>query len=187
MANGGRSYCGILYPDAENYNCDDVLETIRNYFDKWAYVLHDKDVLPETGEQKKPHYHWVGSLAYPVEISTVIRRLDIPGNYVEAIRKKSGKTNWKGAVRYLVHDADPDKYQYLVKDVVSNFDILRYLGSGDEVLQIQRIIGFIDEHPNCCIREVFDFAVANGCYKEFKSARWVILDILKEKRGKEVV
>lgn len=187
MAEQSRRFCGILYPDAENYNCDDVLETIKSYFDEWAYVLHDMDVMPETGEAKKPHYHWVGGLKNPTQITTVVNRLDIPANFVEYVKKRGGKDNWKGAVRYLIHDCNPEKYQYSVERVVSNFDINRFLSNRDDVMQIQRIIGFIDENPNCTFRAVYDFAVKNGCYSEMRRAQALIKDILKEMRGKEVV
>lgn len=187
MAEQGRKFCGILYPDAENYNCEDVLETIKSYFDDWAYILHDKDVLEESGELKKAHYHWVGSLKNPVQISTIINRLEVPPQSVEFIRKRGGKDQWKGAVRYLIHDCNPEKFQYDVKEVVSNFDILRFLSNRDDVMQIQKIVQFIDEHPTCTYRQLFDFAVTNGCYSAFKSGQYIITNLLKEMRGKEVV
>lgn len=187
MAEQSRRFCGILYPDADNYDCDYVLETIKSYFDEWAYILHDKDVVEESGELKKAHYHWVGGLKNPVQISTVINRLEVPGQSIEYVRKRGGKDNWKGAVRYLVHDANPEKYQYSVENVVSNFDINRFLSNRDDVMQIQRIIGFIDENPNCTLRMVYDFAVKNGCYSELRRAQTLIKDILKEMRGKDVV
>lgn len=187
MAEQGRKFCGILYPDAENYICDDVLETIRNYFDKWAYVLHDKDVLPESGELKKAHYHWVGSLNNPVRIETVIKRLDVPSQAVEYIRMKGGKANWKGSVKYLVHDSSPDKYQYDPDSVITNFDIFKFIGVKDAVMQIQKIVTFLDENPTCSWRQVYDFAIKNGCYDQLLKARWLIQDIMKEMRGKEVV
>lgn len=183
MAEQGRRFCGILYPDAENYECDYVLETIKAYFDDWAYILHDKDVLEESGELKKAHYHWVGSLKNPVQISTVINRLEVPPQSVEYIRKRGGADNWKGAVRYLVHDSNPEKYQYDVNVVVSNFDILKFLSNRDDVMQIQRIVKFIRENPNCTYEEVWEFSCLNGCYSEFRRACFIIDKIMKERRG----
>ena len=183
MADQGRKFCGILYPDAENYVCDDVLEVIKSYFDSWAYVLHDKDILEESGELKKAHYHWVGSLTNPVSISTIINRLDVPPQSVEYIRKRGKHDMWKGAVRYLIHDNNPEKFQYTVEEVVSNFDIRKFLSDRDDVMQIQKILKFIDENPNCTIRNILDFAVANGCYSEFKKAGFIIREVMKERRG----
>lgn len=183
MAEQGRKFCGILYPDAENYVCDDVLEVIKSYFDSWAYVLHDKDVLEESGELKKAHYHWVGSLTNPVNISTIINRLEVPPQSVEYIRKRGKKDNWKGAIRYLIHDNSPEKFQYAVEDVVSNFDIRKFLSDRDDVMQIQRILKFIRENPNCTYEEVLDFSCMNGCYSEFRRACFIIDKVMKERRG----
>ena len=187
MAEQSRKFCGILYPDAENYDCDAVLEVIKSYFDDWAFILHDKDVIEETGERKKPHYHWVGSLANPVQISTIINRLEVPAQSVEFVKKHGNKVNWKGAVRYLVHDVNPEKYQYDSNDVISNFDILRYLSNRDDVMMIKKIISFIDANPNCTWRSVYEFAVANGCYSEFRRSQTIIKDIIRESKGEFVV
>lgn len=186
MANATYCFCGILYPDAENYNCEDVLATIRSYFDRWAYVLHDKDVLPDTGEQKKPHYHWVGKFDNARKLETVVNRLDIPAQYVEIVKRSGNRQNWKGAVRYLVHANDPDKFQYSVDDVVSNFDLLQFMGSLDRVGQMGLLIEFIDITPNCTWHLLYDFARKNGCYDSLISGRWLLKDIMYESRGNKV-
>lgn len=187
MGEQARRFCGILYPDATNYDCEYVLTVIREYFDQWAYVLHDKDVVEESGELKKPHYHWVGSLQNPTQISTIINRLEVPPQSVEFVRKHGGKQNWKGAVKYLVHDSNPEKYQYNVYDVLSNFDISRYLNVGDDVCMIKKLVTYIRDNPNCLWFDVYSFAVENGCYSEFRRSQQIIKDLLKEMRGKEVV
>lgn len=187
MAEQSRRFCGILYPDAENYDCDYVLTVIREYFDEWAYILHDKDVLEESGALKKAHYHWVGSLQNPVQISTIINRLEVPPQSVEFIKKRGGKSNWKGAVKYLIHENNPEKFQYDVNAVVTNFDVLRFLGNNDEVHMIKKIVNFIRENPNCLWYDVYSFAVANGCYSEFRRSQQIIKDLIKEMRGKEVL
>lgn len=187
MAEQSRKFCGILYPDAENYDCDHVLEVVKNYFDDWAFILHDKDVIEETGEQKKAHYHWVGSLANPVLISTVVNRLEVPPQSVEFVKKNGNKVNWKGAVRYLVHDVNPEKYQYDVNEVISNFDIQRFLSNRDDVVMIRKIIAFVDANPGCTWRAVYEFAIANGCYAEFRRSQSIIKDIIKESKGEIIV
>lgn len=187
MAEQSRRFCGILYPDAENYDCDFVLETIKAYFDDWAYILHDKDIVEETGELKKAHYHWVGSMRNPLQISTVINRLEVPPQAVEFVKKRGGKDNWKGAVRYLIHDVNPEKHQYDTTEVISNFDILRYLSNRDDVMMIKKLISFIDANPGCTWRAVYEFSVANGCYSEFRRSQTIIKDIMREMKGESVV
>ena len=70
----GRKFCGILYVESDTYNVDDVLGHIKSYFDQWAYCLHDRDVIEESGEIKKAHFHWVGSVKNPVSLSTISRQ-----------------------------------------------------------------------------------------------------------------
>lgn len=187
MANGAKCFCGILYPDSESYDVEEVLAIIRDYFDQWAYVLHDKDILPESGEQKLAHIHWVGKFQNARQLSTISKRLGVEENFIEYVRTVNGRQNWRGAVRYLVHASDKDKYQYPVSDVVSNFDIQRFTSNLDQSSQVQLLVGFIDEHPQCNWRHLFDFAIANGCYSELLRAKSLLLEIMKLKRGKDSI
>ena len=61
MADAKKSkiFTGSLYPDAENYDCAKVLETVKAKFKQWAFAAHDSDVNDD-GELKKLHIHWVG-------------------------------------------------------------------------------------------------------------------------------
>lgn len=181
MAEACRRFLGVLYPDSTTYNCDDVLQVIREYFDEWAFVTHDLDVDPATGEKKKDHIHWVGSLAYPVNIQTVINRLEVPANSVEYIRKnKKGSQNWKGAVRYLVHDANPEKAQYDVSKVESNFNVTKFLGSIDGGSQFMKILEFLQSNPGVTYQQLAMWSYANGCYSEFLRSFRVIEKIQRE-------
>lgn len=113
--------------------------------------------------------------------------MEVPSQAVEYVKKKGSKQNWKGAVRYLVHDVNPEKYQYDSNDVISNFDILRFLSNRDDVMMIRKIVAFIDANPGCTWRAVYEFSVANGCYSEFRRSQTVVKDILREMRGQVVV
>lgn len=46
-----RKFLAILYPDAQDYDCDEVLSNIIRYSDEWAYILHDRDVESVVNEQ----------------------------------------------------------------------------------------------------------------------------------------
>ena len=58
LTDKDRKFCAVLYPDAEDYNCEVALNNLRSNFPRWAYCLHDKDTTDD-GELKKPHYHVV--------------------------------------------------------------------------------------------------------------------------------
>lgn len=180
----GRKFCGILYVETESYNIKEVLNSVRCYFDQWAYCLHDRDVVDETGEAKKPHYHWVGSVKNPVSLATISNTLGVAPNYIQFVRKKGNGDNWKGAVRYLIHADHPQKFQYDAQEVVTNFDVIRYFNAYDDTQQIVKIVGFIHENPCCTFEEVFDFAVNNGCYSEFRRAAYIINRIMYERNVK---
>ena len=77
MAKQARKFSGTFYVDSETYSADDVIQTIQEYFDEWAWIVHDKDV-DENGELKKPHVHWIGSIANPVPLTTISNRLTVP-------------------------------------------------------------------------------------------------------------
>ncbi len=146
MPEQGRKFCGILYLETETYNIDEVLESIKSYFDQWAYCLHDRDLVEESGEAKKAHYHWVGSVKNPVSLSTISNAIGVPSNYIQFVRKKGDADNWKGAVRYLIHASNPEKFQYDGQSIVTNFDVQRYINCYDETQQIVKIVCFIREN-----------------------------------------
>lgn len=45
-----RKFWGILWCDSADYNYKEVLKVIEEYFEEWAYILHDKDT--ENGQPK---------------------------------------------------------------------------------------------------------------------------------------
>lgn len=178
------AFCGSIYPDSTSYDCNEVLDSIKSYFDKWAYCLHDKDI-EEDGTPKKAHIHWVGRKKAPALLSTISNKLGLPENAIEVVKQTKGKTNWKGVVRYLNHDNAPEKYQYSVDSVVSNFDIKKFLSDKDNVLMIKQIVGFIRENPTASYEDVLEFSCDNGCYSEFKSACYVINKIMTDRKRQQ--
>lgn len=94
----------------------DITKDIENY-GKYAWILHDKDVIPETGELKDPHYHYYLEFSNARSINSVANELGIEPNFIEVVRDK------KGILNYLIHAKNPEKYQYDISDVHSNFDL----------------------------------------------------------------
>lgn len=135
-----RSFLGILYPDAENYNCDEVLDRLKSFFPDWAYIVHDSDVNEE-GELKKPHIHWVGRRS-ACTLDFVASSLKIPENDIEFCRK------FKRSIRYLVHKDSPSKFQYEVDKIETSFDLFQY---------------FDDDYSNNMLDEIVDFIFSSEC------------------------
>jgi len=100
---------------------------------KYAYILHDKD--REQGDLIPPHYHFYLEFDNPIYVNSLARQLDIPANMIQKIISK------RGILSYLVHDNQPEKYQYELTDVTANFD----LPKETEYAQKQRKLEFFDD------------------------------------------
>ena len=120
-----RNFSGVLYPDSESYNCDEVISRIKSKFKQWAFCLHDMDVNDE-GELKKAHIHWVGA-GDARTLASCARILGLKENEIEICK------NCKLMVRYLLHLDDPDKYQYPVDDLDTNWkNVEQIIRTADE-------------------------------------------------------
>lgn len=80
--------------------------------------LHDKDLNP-TGEEKKPHYHFILAYEGPTTYSNV-KSLCESFNMTIPIKLES----LKGMYRYHIHLDNPEKYQYDDRDrvLINGFD-----------------------------------------------------------------
>lgn len=94
----------------------------------WAYIIHDKDTYDKDGERadgskykkgdlKAPHIHLMMKFKNPQAMHNVADWFEVNNNQVEKIKAK-----WVTALRYLIHENHPEKYQYNVDEVKSNFD-----------------------------------------------------------------
>lgn len=132
-----RKFCLLLYPDAENYNAKKVLRYLQDSYDV-AYALHDKDKFsaedeeenPEhkAGTVKKKHYHvvlrWTGASAryrrgLAQEISQKCK-CEFPKEAIEPCK------DLDGALLYLTHTGEKEKYQYKVSAVKGNTLVEKY-------------------------------------------------------------
>lgn len=120
-----RNFSGVLYPDSESYNCDEVISRIKSKFKQWAFCLHDMDVNDE-GELKKAHIHWVGA-GDARTLASCAKILGLKENEIEICK------NCKLMVRYLLHLDDPDKYQYPADDLDTNWkNVEQIIRTADE-------------------------------------------------------
>lgn len=170
LTSKDRKFCALLYPDAEDYSCEDALNNLRQNFPKWAYCLHDKDTTDE-GELKKAHFHLViGTGQSPLLISTVASRLGVPSNYVQFC------DSFRGSVRYLIHVDHLDKYQYSPSDVQSNFNPKKYFGDADGEQMAAEIFDYLENHVGCDWIEVMRWARTSGNYAVFRRDYRIFMD-----------
>lgn len=96
---------------------------------KCCYILHDKD-LDDDGSIKKPHYDGVIMLDGPTSYNKMLEIMKgIAGDGINTIQEC---IQTSGALKYICHLANPEKYQYDPKAVIcingADYirDILRY-------------------------------------------------------------
>ena len=170
-----KAFLGILYPDAENYDCQKTLDSFPVVFQEFAYILHDKD-LGEDGELKKPHFHWVGRRT-PAPISTISNALGVPSNYIEHCK------SFRASIRYLPHLDDPDKYQYPIESVQGSFP-LRYLQSRVEESDfVQMALEQVYSNKIFSMRQLQLLALQQGCWPDFRRNYSILRDALRDSSG----
>lgn len=134
-----RKFVFVLYPDAEDYNCEEVLRKVEAVAE-YAYILHDKDTDDE-GEVKKPHYHVCIRYKNSRTIKTTANAMGISPNYIQRCK------NWKASVKYLIHDTKDSrgKFQYDMKDIVTNNELLAEdIGEDGEAQIMLEIFEYIE-------------------------------------------
>lgn len=192
-----RNFCLLLYAETESYDTQQVLYDIVMYdhVHHWYYILHDKDsieqedkdIFPSIDESsdsqyKKSHYHVVLRLNNACTISALAKVLKIPIRFVQPC------SDWKSAIRYLVHRDDPDKYQYS-RDLVSYSDpkeifdsyFPKYKPSEGEV--VSRFMELI--RRGALMGELIQYAIDSDCWGYFRLNYRIIKDYLCNSYFKE--
>ena len=103
----------VLYPESmDNAQFEVGLQITTQY----AWILHKYDKKAD-GTPKKEHIHCYCKFKTPKNTSTICKAFGINENQIERI-----KGTWADALDYLTHHNAPEKYQYDVTEVHSNFD-----------------------------------------------------------------
>ena len=108
----------IVYPESAPDDWKNILRGL--HVPMFISPLHDKDIH-EDGTQKKPHWHVIlmfGAKKSKAQMKQITGQL----NTVDPIRVQ----RLSGAVRYLIHKDDPDKFQYS-SDEVESFNGANFL------------------------------------------------------------
>lgn len=83
---------------------------------RYAHILHDGDINPDTGELKDPHFHFFVQVDSPRSLSWFSDFLHVPENQLQKVKST------KAMLRYLCHLDNPEKAQYPTTCVHANFD-----------------------------------------------------------------
>lgn len=177
-----RKFRLLLYPEDETH-CRAIYELEQAGY-KYAAILHEKDVWtdddPDIGEHivgsiKKPHWHVVVKFQNAIWSSALAKKLGIKENYIRDCK------NLDGSLLYLVHENQPEKYQYDIDDVFGELKpaLAKLLADDDEGARVLNIVHIIDSSPGrCTYREILIKACNAGLYGEFRrlgsGVKWLI-------------
>lgn len=162
----------VLYPDSDSYDVSSVLSELVGVFDQWAYILHDSDV-DSYGNPKKSHYHFYGKCADKLTSSGLAYRVHVPESACRAVSR------WKGALRYLVHADNPEKHQYDVSAISSNFSLAGIFNVSDDI-QASRIFAYISETRCTSVTTLTGWAIQNGYYSGLRRGFAIFSQLLRE-------
>jgi hypothetical protein len=153
-----RNWGFVMYPESapENY-----IQILNDLHIKWALSpLHDKDINPSTNEPKKAHWH--GVLVFE-SVKSYEQVKAITDSLNATIPQKLNSL--VGAVRYFTHKDNPEKAQYLEKDIVSGggFELEEILKktTTEKKAIVREIYGYIVQNDVTEFHELVDYAFAN--------------------------
>lgn len=162
ISNGGKKdnrkrwWLFVVYPESAP---EDWFETLKLSFSKlYRSPLHDKDTNAD-GTPKKAHYHVVAYCRNKLSFEAVKAITDSLHQPIPQYVKNQDPT---GAIRYLIHLDNPDKYQYDAKDIVTagTTDLDKYLlSTGDTRQMLRDIIRFCKEHRIYSLSLITDYAI----------------------------
>lgn len=183
-----RKFRLLLYPD-ENTHVE-AMKLLNEAGYKYAAILHEHDTwddeddtdegLHEPGSLKKPHWHVVVKFQNAIWSTALAKNLGIKENYVRDCK------NLDGALLYLVHANNLDKYQYDLEDVFGDLRpaLAKLLVDDDEGARVLTIIGMIDDSPGLCTyREILMKACNAGLYGEFRRLGAGVKYLIDEHNG----
>lgn len=160
----------LLYRDDPKYST--YLTNIVDKYDSYAYIIHDKDIIEDTGELKKEHMHVVIYFKNKKELSELAKEVTIPENYIKVWDKKTK------ALRYLIHADHLDKAQYSTSLVSGTLkpDLIRLINQGYELEHITEILDYIDSDRNISWKQLTRWILSKGYYAEFRRSQGIIRD-----------
>lgn len=153
-----RNWWFVLYPESAPENWKEYIDNLCVQY--VISPLHNMDVNAD-GEIKKEHYHVIlmfESVKSYSQIKEITDDLNCP--IPQAVN------GLIGAVRYLIHKDNPEKYQYSKGDIVAGggFDVENILGRSPAERRkiIKEIYDFIYQQDITEFHELTDYAFANN-------------------------
>ena len=173
-----RKFCAVLYPEDPTHA--EAVEKLKSGGYNFAAILHDKDVYEDgehKGEPKKPHWHIVVRFKNAEWNTAVAKELGIEANYLEECR------NVDGALCYLVHYGNEDKFQYEYESVFGplRLRLASLLADTDEGTRALNILEIIESSPGVVgYSEILKKVCAAGLYADFRRMGAFATNLIRE-------
>ena len=152
-----RSYATVVYPESAPENWVEILRDLK--FNAIISPLHDKDVNPDSGEIKNPHYPVLFLFDGPKTADQARELAELIGGVgIETLNSV------RGYARYLCHMDNPEKYQYSPEDVVviGSEDYYNLISlPTDKYRLIKEMITWCKENQNYMYCDLLDYAMDN--------------------------
>lgn len=118
---------------------------------EYSYIKHDSD-LTDDGEPKKAHYHLYIKLRARKTINAIAKIFNI--NEKQAQFFVQFVADEVKSIRYLIHADDAEKYQYNIKDIISNMNLDSYFNL--ELTDLEFVKNVINDIANNIITKYKD-------------------------------
>lgn len=177
-----RKFRILLYPDDVTH-CE-ALEYIEKHFEKYIYILHDKDEEAD-GTLKKAHWHVIVEFPNSRYNTALAKQLGITKNYIR-------RCNWINyASAYLLHVNNEDKHLYDISEckgsLVGKLKDLLNKGIKSECDKVIDIIEFIEELDCYCSYSVLiRYCCEVGVYDALRRGGTLIVRCLDEHNAKYI-
>ncbi|MEM0173598.1 MAG: Rep family protein [Sulfolobaceae archaeon] len=171
------NFSTILYPEDETHM--QIIEELNKGAYSYAYALHDKDT-DDQGEIKKPHYHVIIRFTNYKSRNKLAQELGLNISHILPIKYL------RGAIRYLLHLDNEDKYQYPIDIIQSNFDHSDHLRTEkSESKKISEIIDVIYNLYPFGFKAILDEVIRLGLWSEYRRGYTIFKDLVNEIKFEE--
>lgn len=181
-----RCYRFLWYPEDETHA--KAMESLKNDGYSFVAILHDKDTWLESddgfnpdiykvGDLKKSHWHGIIRFQQARYRNKVASDLGIKPNYLQECK------DYKNACLYLVHESNPDKFQYDNEELFGDLKsaVISFLSAGDESDRVKTIIDMISGSPGIITyTEILTKVCNNGLYGEFRRMGTLAVALIRE-------
>lgn len=169
-----RRFCLLLYTSEDDTHIK-ALEYIKNNYENYAYIVHDKDTNKDN-ELKKAHTHIVLEFNNARWSSSLAEELGITPNYLQNCK------NFEKALDYLIHFNDDTKYQYDISEVKGNLkkQLIKQMNSfnKDENEIVKEIIEMINNSDLIDVSTFVKIMCDWGYYSYFRRSLGLFLRLI---------